>query len=190
MSFLPFLNRVRVGSLKPPVFPGSQSYGYGSYSPVIPEYNSITMEIWGAGGGSSNAAQGSIQATDGGTSYFAAPSGTIIAYGGTHSYFDAGGEEVVPVAGSHGSASGGDVNTTGGGNPGGSAAVWNTIAGAPGGNGGYVRKTWTFGQAGAPVVGSAYTLVCAGGGAGGVYEFNQELNGHPGSNASARLTWS
>lgn len=187
---LPFLVRGVVGSLKPPVFPGSNSWGYGSYGVTIPEYNTLTVEIWGAGGGGSNAAQGSYQATDGGTSYFAAPSGTVYAFGGTHGYFDASGEEVLTIPGSHGSASGGDINTVGGGNPGGAGGSWNTFNGAPGGYGGYVRRSWTFGQAGAPVIGSAYTLVCAGGGAGGVYEFNQALNGYPGSNASARLTWS
>lgn len=128
---LPFLVRGVVGSLKPPVFPGSNSWGYGSYGVTIPEYNTLTVEIWGAGGGGSNAAQGSYQATDGGTSYFAAPSGTVYAFGGTHGYFDASGEEVLTIPGSHGSASGGDINTVGGGNPGGAGGSWNTFNGAP-----------------------------------------------------------
>ena len=52
---LPFLGRAKIGAVKPPVYPGSQSFGYGSYAPVIQEYNSLTVEIWGAGGGSGTA---------------------------------------------------------------------------------------------------------------------------------------
>jgi hypothetical protein len=188
---LPFLNRLRVGSLKPQVFPGSQSFGYGSYAPVIQEYNTITVEIWGAGGGSGAASTGpGTAATDGGTSYFSAPSGPVYAFGGLHG--EPGGGEGAPGApGGPGSASGGDVNAPGSGNPGGPSPIWNSYyVGGAGGAGGYVRKTWTWGQPGSPIVGASYSLVCAGGGAGATYQFNGELNGYGGSNASARITWS
>lgn len=186
---LPFLGRAKIGAVKPPVYPGSQSYGYGTYSPVIPEYNTITMEIWGAGGGSATCSPGpGSVATAGGTSYFTAPSGTIYAYGGGPG--QPGDGETAGAYGPAGGASGGDANVAGGGNPGGQWAYWNSYVGGHGGEGGYVRKTWTWGQPGAPVVGSAYSLVCAGGGAGGYYSVNTALNGYAGSNASARLTWS
>lgn len=185
---LPFLSRIRVGSLRPPVTPGSASWGYGTYGPVIPEYNALTMEIWGAGGGSGTASYGGTAAGAGGTSYFSAPSGAIYAYGGGPG--GPGDGETAGAYGAAGSASGGDVNTPGGGAAGGNWVYWNSYVGGHGGNGGYVRKTWLWGQAGSPIVGSAYTLVCAGGGAGGYYQFNNDLSGYAGSNASARLSWS
>jgi hypothetical protein len=188
---LPFLNRLRVGSLKPQVFPGSQSFGYGSYAPVIQEYNTLVLEIWGAGGGGGRASfgPGSV-ATAGGTSYFAGPSGTIYAFGGQGGGDGAGSDEH-GIPGAPGGASGGDINTAGAGNPGGAGAIYNdSFFGGAGGYGGYVRKTWTWGQPGAPVVAAAYSLVCQAGGAGGIYDVNGQLNGPGGSNASARLTWS
>jgi hypothetical protein len=190
MLFLPYINRIRVGSLKPQVFPGSQSFGYGSYSPVIQEYNTLVLEIWGAGGGGGRASYGpGSGATAGGTSYFAGPA-TIYAYGGQPGT-DGVDDTTGGSPGAPGGASGGDVNTAGGGNPGGAGGHWNDYYnGGPGGYGGYVRKTWTWGQAGAPVVGASYGLVCQAGGAGGIYDVNGALNGYGGSNASARLTWS
>jgi hypothetical protein len=193
MLYLPYLNRLRVGSLKPQVFPGSQSYGYGSYGPVIQEYNTLVLEIWGAGGGGgrSTFGPGSV-ATAGGTSYFAGPS-TIYAYGGQPGSdgYDRGDGTVYGDPGAAGGASGGDINTAGAGNPGGAGGAYNdSFFGGAGGYGGYVRKTWTWGQPGAPVVGVAYGLVCQAGGAGGIYDINGQLNGYGGANASARLTWS
>jgi hypothetical protein len=173
---------------KAPVIPGSFNYGYGTYSVIIPDYNTLTMKIWGAGGGGAGVDYATqYQAGAGGTSSFAAPSGTIIAGGGGGAidglvnYWVYYGTD-----GADGGGSGGDVNTTGGGNAGGAMGGNGQSHGGTGGRGGFVQKTWTVGAAGAPIIGATYTLVCGpgGGGAPGYYS-----SGGPGANASATLSW-
>lgn len=202
MAIIPVFHRI-MGSGKLPVIAGSQDYGPGTHSPVIPSYDTLVVEIWGAGaggGGVASSGPNTYQGGSPGASYFQAPSVTLLANSGSGGwngqwYKDGIGPAPPTVAngsaGSHGSASGGDVNTTAGGRSGGAGTSYTassaTARGGDGGYGGYVRKTWTYGQAGAPVVGSAYTLVVQAGGAGG---YGNYVTGNAGVGALARLTWS
>lgn len=170
--------------------PGSASWVAGSYGILIPAYDTLTMEIWGAGGGGggTTGSRASDQNTwfggTGGQSSFAAPSGTIYANGGT-----GGGNCSGVGSGSNGSPADGyygDAHTLGGGNAGGSPMSWSPYVGGYGGNGGYVRKTWRADDTGAPAVGGTYTLVLGSGGAGGYATW---ASGNPGAGATARLTW-
>jgi hypothetical protein len=160
MLIRPLRRVLRPGVLRQPSTPGSTNYGAGSRAVVIPVYNTLTVQIWGAGGGgagNTDAESNVIGPNNffggtGGGSSFAYPGGTLISNGGTgggNAYFS------VPVSpgsnGSPGGASGGSTNTTGGGNAGGAPAVYSpSYPPGRGGNGGYVIRTWNFGDPGAP----------------------------------------
>jgi hypothetical protein len=198
---LPFRRIIPVTRL--PVVPGSNSYGYGTQSIVIPEYNVLTATLWGAGGGGGGVGQHQYGVNQywggtGETSYFSGAAATIYAFGGTgagNSDSNAGGGS----PGNPGGASNGNLqNTTGGGNAGGTGAYMDFAgqrAQAPsGGNGGLVQSRWTYGSPGAPKPGDVYTLVCGAGGAGGYSTLGGfgtvAQYGNPGANASFNLQWS
>ncbi|RQH15987.1 hypothetical protein [Bradyrhizobium sp. RP6] len=196
MIILPFISRIRVGGLEPPSVPGSQNWGAGSRSVVIPVYKTLTMQIWGAGGGGGNMldTDTSTGANEewggtGGQSYFAAPGVTLIANGGTGGGNGNFNLQQNGASGSPGTASGGTTNTTGGGNAGGAGA--GPVAGYYGGNGGrggFVSRTWNWFDPGAPVAGSSYTLVTGGGGGPSrFYVYQPQATG--GANASATMSW-
>lgn len=193
---IPIFNRIRVGSLDPPSVPGSQGWGYGSRAVVIPVYKTLTMQIWGPGGGGASTEGGddgyqpnTVFGGTGQQSYFSFPGGTLVANGGTgggnanYSWSTGG------VQGSPGTASGGMTNTTGGGNAGGSGGP-NVLGyqGGAGGRGGFVSRTWNWFDPGAPVAGSSYTLFCGAGGGP-----SPDATGYggvgAGANASASMSW-
>ena len=188
---------------KPPVFPGSQTFSTaGAFNFTIPNFNTLVVEIRGAGGGG-----GSFDYTTdyNGQEYYASAAGaggastwnglTAIGGGaGTKGWYQDGTEESVPGgAGAAGAASGGDTNTTGGGNAGGAGiSAANSIGGAGGngGNGGYGKKTYTAAQltAGAIIGGT----VGAGGVAGrnATYWPNAAQDAKAGTGATITFTWS
>lgn len=187
---LPFLPRT-VGPTRPPVVPGSSSYGIGTYSVTTPEYNTLTVTIWGAGGGGGGedipfGTPNSRVAGSGGQSYYAAPGATIYANGGGGGW-NSSSQTGVGSAGAAGAGVNGSTNTTGGGNAGGAGGNSDGWPGGTGGRGGLVQKVYTFGAVGAPVPGTTYTLFIAGGGAGGTGGY---ANGGGGANASAQISWS
>lgn len=199
---LPFL-MPRLSFSRPPVTPGSQDRGPGTYSVLIPNYDTMVVELWGpggGGGGSTTASTAPANTYQGGSPsycYFGAPSGTIYAFGGTGGWNCAINDDRAHAtqsgsAGAHGSGSGGDVNTLAGGAAGGPGVGDADASGVPcvsgaGGYGGYVRKTWRWFDSGAPIAGQSYTMVVQGGGGGG---FGNRYGGNAGGNGLGRMTWS
>jgi hypothetical protein len=173
---------------------GTWNYGAGTYDVTIPNYNTLTATIWGAGGGGGGSSdyQGGINSYfggQGGTSYFSTPGGVLYAYGGAGGGNSAGANSS-GANGGPGSASGGNLqDVTGGGEPGGAGSQFYTynVYGGTGGPGGLVQSQWQYGQAGAPVPGQTYTLVVAGGGAGG---YGNTSYGNGGANAAGQISWS
>lgn len=165
--------------------PGSVNYTVGTYDVLIPNYEkSLTIKIWGAGGGGGG---GGSQANSpqpgkaGGYSSFS----TLLANGGGgggRGYADDENIDHVGSNGSPGTASGGDVNTTGGGNAGGSAggATSGGYRGGYGGPGGYVEKTYGPGE-----LDGIRTLHLGDGGAGG----SGYRSGGKGQPATATISW-
>jgi hypothetical protein len=162
------------GGGPPPVTPGSTTYSSpGSTNFTVPNYNSLTVTVRGAGGGGADREQS--DGADGGYSQFSSATpvkanggGAGQAYGGT---------------GANGGASGpaGTSTTTGGGAAGGVGGNYGSDdTGWSGGNGGYAQKTWTVGDAGAPAPGASIPVVVGAGGGG--Y--------HSGSNGSVQAIWS
>lgn len=169
---------------RPAVTPGSQTYSTaGSFNFTVPNFNSLTVEVWGGGG--SGAGGGGTGGNNGASSSW---NGTVVANGGTRGLGDFS-------PGSGGTASGGDTNTTGGnaqingggnspngglGGPDGVVGNWptntNGLGQAPGGGGaghdpgedggggggGYSRKTYSPGQL---TVGASIGIVVGAGGA-------------------------
>jgi hypothetical protein len=66
------------------VAPGSQTYATpGSFTFSVPSYNTITIEVWGGGGGASYYNLGNqANGVDGGASTAVVPQGTLTATGG------------------------------------------------------------------------------------------------------------
>jgi hypothetical protein len=152
------------------VTPGSQSFTTaGANSFVVPCHNTLTVQVWGAGGGGGGCdAQSRVASSTGGASRW---DNSVIANGGS-------GVTTSTAGGTGGTASGGTTNTTGqtgstgnnngakGGNGanGGAGGAAITVNGngnpgtAPGGGGGGARRT------------SGYFGACeTGGGGGGGY---------------------
>lgn len=129
---------------------GSQAF-YSSGSFLVPAFNTLTVTVYGAGGGGStgksylydplsdlcNATGGGQAGWSGGASSF---NGNVIGNGGGGANFYG--------AGAHGTASGGDTNTTGGGAAGGpgidgTSNCWESPGfGRAGGYGGRAIKTY------------------------------------------------
>jgi hypothetical protein len=198
------LPRVRI------VTPGGASYGPGTVSWTCPEYNTLTIDLFGTGAGGGGAGSYSSvgqSGSDGLPTTFAAGGVMLTANGG---HGGPGGPQVTEnydldntflgygggnaSDGADGTASGGDTNTTGGGESGGSGGGNPTGngAGGKGGNGGRCTKTFTYGAPGAPIPGNAYTIVVAAGGSRGVAAGGSDSgsSGNPGTNAVANLSWS
>lgn len=113
----------------PPVTAGTWTYQNGSGAFLVNEYNTLVVEVFGAGGGSGDSG---VYGGAGGSSFASIPSfGAVTAIGGGGGPGDATG----PAAG--GGASGGDINLSGGNgsirlqtpNP----ALVNVVGGASGG---------------------------------------------------------
>jgi alpha-tubulin suppressor-like RCC1 family protein len=191
---------------KPAVVPGSQTFN-SSGSFVVPAYNNLTVQVWGAGGGG----RGYTSGGNGGYSHF----NGIYAYGGN-------GGTTSP--GSGGTASGGTTNQTGGagnfikggdgasggsggaagaayspgqggsapggGGGGGSYIDWNTFNSsylAGGGGGGYASRTYS---AGALTVGASMAVTVGGGASGGIYGSDGASESWPGGGgAGGRVTF-
>lgn len=184
----------------------------GTYSFTVPFYaTTLTVEVWGAGGGGG---QSRYPAGGGGTGGTSSWAGTVIATGGT------GGGSANASPGNGGLASGGDVNTNGnngvtttggtapsgsipggiggimylngdwGGQPGGGGGGAYSVLGSHGGGGGsgaYSKKTYAVG---ALTVGSTITVVVGLGGPGQPATANLgEYSGGTGGNGEVIITW-
>ena len=170
---LPYLRRM-LGKARI-VTPGSAGYTTpGTYSFVVPEYNTPTIDLSGAGGGGISK---NYNAASGGPTQIGSLG--LVAYGGGGAYTSG-----VAQPGAAGGASGGDTNITGGGGAGGAAG--GSPVGflyQPGGAGGRLIKTYTYGASGAPVPGTSLIISVGSGGAGGG-------TGGTGGSGSAGLSWS
>lgn len=176
------------------VTPGSQAYTTpGSYTFIVPAYNTLTVTVAGAGGGGGGG-EGRVTrytyagtaGTAGGLSTF---NGSVFGYGGG----GGGGGNGSSAAGSNGYGAGGTTNTTGGGASGGTGGNYSSGltsgAGGPGGNGGesvqsYSKGDFTVGTNISILVGSG-----GGGGAPGMDSFGGATAGGNGSDGSVTITW-
>ena len=169
---LPYLRRM-LGQARV-VTPGSASYGPGTHAFVVPEYNTLTIDLSGAGGGGISK---NYNAASGGPTQIGSLG--LVAYGGGGAYTSS-----VAQPGAAGGASGGDTNITGGGGAGGAAGGSPVgVLYQPGGAGGRLIKTYTYGAPGAPVPGTSLTISVGAGGAGAG-------GGGTGGPGSAGLSWS
>ena len=145
----------------------SQSWGgvytsAGQFTFNVPWYNSMYVQVRGAGGGggqNGNTFRRGLSGIAGGTSVFYS-STNIIGYGGGGGAGGARGE--VAAAGLPGDATGGSTNLSGGGSRGGDgqpASGVGGVSGAAGGRGGRVEITFTRGGAGSPVPYGQITVV-------------------------------
>ena len=133
------------------VVPGSDSFTTsGSFNFTVPAYNTLTVQVWGAGGGGAGCSTTTkvVGVTGGASSW----DGAVIANGGTRASTSAGG--------AGGTASGGTTNTTG---QNGSTAGTQAGPGGDGANGGAGGDTIPGYGTGRPGVAPG------GGGAGGGY---------------------
>lgn len=184
---LPFLGRVGYVRV---VVPGSQDFTIpGTFQFIVPEYDTLTVDVRGAGGGGSNNAPTGHMGTAGGDSSIAELS--LYAYGGARGPGGNGDPQQSPLpAGASGGASGGDINTVGGGAAGGRGGYYSQYSlwlGGPGGYGGRAQKTIHFDGFGAPPPGTVLTVVI---GAGGSAAPN--TSGYvalPGGNGSSSISW-
>lgn len=190
------------------VVPGTYDNGTpGTHYVTIPAYTTLTVTVWGAGGGGAASGTYSNISYDGGNSAFYAPGYTLVGYGGGRGgniYFaggagggasggvsnwsgGAGGTGFTGGAGAQGGA-GGAGEAAAGGWPGGGGGAISGGSGYAGGGGGCTQRTFTVGEPGAPVPGNTYTVVVGAGGAasaaGGYY------GGGPGGNGRVCLSWS
>jgi hypothetical protein len=130
------------------VVPGSQSFTTsGSFNFTVQAYNTLTVQVWGAGGGGAGCSTTTkvVGVTGGASSW----DGAVIANGGTRASTSAGG--------AGGTASGGTTNTTG---ENGSTAGSQVGPGGDGANGGAGGPT-------IPGYGTGRPGVAPGGGGGG-----------------------
>lgn len=201
-----FIPRV---STAPIVTPGSSNYtSPGTYSFIVPNFNSLSVDVRGAGGGGGGVeifdgdfgvvAHAGSNGTAGGQSYFGSVigngggggtkgNGTVYTFSGNPWSFSDG------SAGAAGTASGGTTNTTGGGSSGGAGAVEGTYSagacnGGPGGAGGRSLRTYTIGEL---TVGASITVVVGTRGSPGVMD--PALNGSQagyGAHGAVYISWS
>jgi hypothetical protein len=140
------------------VVPGSQSFTTsGSFNFTVPAYNTLTVQVWGAGGGGAGCSTTTkVAGVSGGLSRW---DGTVTANGGTRASTTAGG--------AGGTASGGTTNLTG---QNGSTAGTQAGPGGDGANGGAGGDTIPGYGTGRPGVAPG------GGGAGGGYSGGRSGN--------------
>lgn len=197
---------ISTGRGKSWIVTGSSDYTTaGSYTWLSPArgWNTLTVQVWGGGGGGSAYANRSwYQGSAGGNSNF---NNSVYGNGGSPGYANIGNNFYGPT-GAGGTATGGDTNVTGGtatsligassnlgggtstgnGNfPGGGGAGQNTTVGGGsngGGGGGYASKTYT----GYSVIAknTGYTVVVGDGGAGA------SVGGFPGATGRVTINWS
>lgn len=190
---------------------GSQSYTTaGTYTFTVPHHETLTVQVWGAGGGGAGcSAYTTVQGGNGGGSNW---DGAVVANGGARASTSAGG--------SGGGASGGTTNQTGGtggtgtgaaggsgasGGSGGAARGSNgngnggsapggggggarfasrgTCGGDGGGGGGYSTRAYSVGTY---IQGSSVTVVVGGGGSGGN---GSTYDGGAGAVGRVTITW-
>lgn len=166
--------------------PGSASFlTPGTYSLLIPVYQTLNVTVMGAGGGGGGGDNHNIygygncgyDGLNGGNSQFL----TVVAYGGGYGGGDCSGHPGINSGGTGGTV------TVGGGSAGGHGG-WpqqGSGNGYAGGAGGRVDYSWTFGvTSGYPAWATYVTLIVgAGGGAPGG-------NAGPGSPGAVYFTWS
>jgi hypothetical protein len=152
MLFLPSFRRILPGA-GPTILPGSAGYtSPGTYTFIVPYYNSLTVDVRGAGGGGGGSRYTGYAIYYGGNgnySYFAAGDATLIGYGGAGGSGTNWSPPVGGVNGAHGGAGGGDSNITGGGSPGGQGSVISlsgSLTAGEGGYGGRAVRTWSRSQ--------------------------------------------
>lgn len=179
----PFLGR---RPTTPPVYPGNAAFtSPGGYQFTVPRYNTLYVDVKGPGGG--GGATGHVVNSHGQpgnpASKFNSETPVIGNPGG-------GGQSVVgAVSGAHGApgtASGGDINTTGGGANGGASHDTFGGFGGDGGKGGRAEKTWNRGDPGAPAPGQIIDVTVGAGGAGGSTNLG---TGGSGQHGSVSITW-
>lgn len=193
----------------PPVYPSSANYTTpGTYTLVVPNFNSFVIDVRGGGGGGGGA--GSLTPRSDGTagtagtySLVTIPGwGSVVGYpggGGTPSTYNGNFGWNDGAAGAHGTATDGDSNITGGGSAGGTGANihggYNPEPRSVGGNGGYGgRAVRTFTRQGRIVQAKqTLTIVVGSGGSPGsigtttpaVYAYPQ-----PGGVGAVYISWS
>ncbi len=156
--------------------PGSTTWSTpGTYSFVVPFYNTMTVTVNGAGGsGGADIDNNTLytsyttspDGSTGGNSSFASATSCVGnggAGGAASTRFDTG-KGYITSSGTNGAAGGasgpsGGTATTGGGAAGGAGGTWETgTVGGTGGSGGKFVKTFTAGASDAPVPGSTITV--------------------------------
>ena len=143
---------------------GAQDWGGGTtvagqFTFNVPWYNSMYVQVRGAGGGGGASATANrtrgANGTAGGTSVFYS-STNIVGNGGGGGI---GGGQGGGQAGANGTASGGSNNVTGGGSVGGVGASGTFGNGGNGGAGGFAEIAFARGGAGAPIPYGQITIV-------------------------------
>jgi hypothetical protein len=175
----------------PPVTPGSAGWGPTTVSFLVPQYNTLTIDLYGAGGGGGNSPG----------MYYGAPYGN--GENGGHTYipelglygtgggvgYDWQGGYTRGAQGPHGYGINGDGNITAGGAGGGAGADFLGYGPGPGGNGGRAYKTYYRGSGPAP--GTYITIVVGSGGAPGYfYDYYRGIvSGGYGGNGALYISW-
>ena len=212
MIIVPF--RRIIPSAGPLITPGSVAFTTpGTYYFTVPNFRTLTADVRGPGGGGGACYVNAYPSgSAGGPSYFDAPTGTVIAYSGGGGVglnigASGGGQVVASVTAGgvglcitdllayarfhmgDGTAANGDVNTTGGGSPGGACGFY-TINGAYhggyGGYGGRAVKTWVRGLL---VPNTTIIIVVGAGGVRGIGD-NWSTAASNGLNGSVNISWS
>lgn len=155
------------------VTPGSASYGPGTYTFVVPEYNTLILDFCAAGGGGGGGVVPPWSAATGG-GFSGVASDGIYATGGAPGTNTA--------VGADGTGVGGDSNVPGGGALGGAGV----FTGKKGGNGGRVIKTFVYGATGAWIPGTTKTVAVGVGGAPSQYGGN---TASPGVAGFGSISW-
>lgn len=174
--------------------------GAGPCTFTVPSYGTLTATVNGAGGGAGGAGPGGYHAGEnggpGGNTTFLSQTG--FGGGGGQGSPATGGPPAQGAPGTPGIATGGDVNTTGGGSVGGTCDGvpnmeywWPATKGGTGGAGGRSIKVYQSGSVGAPTVGTSLNVTVGAGGYGGTasHWFPGEPDGRPGQNGSVTITW-
>jgi len=196
---LPFRRMLASGG--PSIIPGSAAYtSPGTYTFIVPYYNSLTVDVrGGGGGGAGNRWTGYYiySSSPGNYSYFGAPDATLIGYGGGSATGSNWSPPVGGVSGGAGSAGGGDVNIPGGGSSGGYGSIVGDdsighLQGGDGGPGGRAYRTWVRSQWYTKLTPkSAITIVVGAGGAASecepVYIQRYPIAGY---NGAVYISWS
>jgi hypothetical protein len=152
MLILPF--RRIVPSAGPSIVPGSQSFTTpGTFTFVVPYYNTLTVDVRGGGGGGGGArfSDSTIYyAGSGGFSGFYAPDVQVFGLAGGGANGCVWSPPRNGDSGGAGAGQGGSTNITGGGSSGGIGAILNPgagqLQGGSGGNGGRAIRTWVRSQ--------------------------------------------